>query len=117
MFTIYDDDIYVGVIGFESYSCDPTSAWLAWTFVIPDMRNKGYGKVAFNILMNILKTKCYKKFYIDSVEDKNTVAFYTKLDFKYIGTCKEFRQIHSQYSKEILIYNDNPVFVMDLENL
>ena len=114
LYTIYEDSNYIGVIGYECYECDVDNAWLAWTFVIPEHRGKGYGKLVFVELMNILSNKSYSNLYIDSVEDQNTQEFYKKLGFEYISDCKTFRKNNPEYSKEILIYNDNPVYVKKL---
>lgn len=114
IYSIYIDNIYAGVIGYESYTIDPKSCWLAWTLIIPEFRGQGYGKVAFNKLMDIMKDKGYKNFFIDSVEDNNTQEFYKKIGFEHLGDCKKFRETHPWYSKEILIYNNNPVYLMKL---
>jgi GNAT superfamily N-acetyltransferase len=110
MFSIYNNNKYIGVIGYESYTCDPSNAWLAWTFIIPEHRGKGFGKLAFNELFNIISKMKYNNLYIDSVPDTNTIKFYENLKFEHVGTCKQFRKNNSLYSKEILIYDKNPVF-------
>lgn len=115
LFFIKHDLINMGIIGMETYSCDPNNAWLAWTTIIPRFRHKGYGKIAFNLLFNRLILENKKYLYIDSVVNENTIKFYNTLGFEAIGNCKNFRKDNKGYNKEILPYNKNIVFRMDIE--
>ncbi len=113
LFFIKHRYINLGIIGMETYSCDPTNAWLAWTTVIPRFRSKGYGKVAFNHLLNKLKLEGKYYLYVDSVPTEDATSFYRSLGFELISNCKKFRKQHG-YNKEILSFNKNLVFRLKL---
>ena len=71
-YIMYDDIIPVGVVGLYSYNEYPLDSWLSWFGILPEFRNKGYGKIAFKYFETISKEKGYEsiRVYTDDSFDK-----------------------------------------------
>lgn len=114
LYTVYINNEYAGVVGYESYLVNPSHSWLSWTFLLPKYRGKGYGKHIVNTMIDILKSKQYTFLFIDSVTDINTQYFYISIGAKFLSDSKTFRTNNPEYSKEILSYDKDPIYSLEL---
>lgn len=74
----------IGVIGYYSEPSEESTAWLSWFGLLKEYRNKGYGKLAFDLLIQKLKQKGFftLRLFTYKVWNKEAQSFYIKnMDF------------------------------------
>lgn len=77
------DGKYVGITGMYYYDKYIDSAWLGWYGVLPEYRNKGYGREILRRTMDLAKEKGFKymRLYTDFVDNHNAVNLYEEEGF------------------------------------
>ena len=104
---LYLGEKCIGISGLYYYDIDPRSAWLGWFGIIPEYRNKGYGKVALNLFLNECKERNYMfaRLYTDEIDNADAVKFYLHNGF----TFERYENSHdiTKYNGNILIGSKN----------
>lgn len=111
----YINNEQIGITGIYHYQED--EAWLAWFGILPQYRNKGYGKKLLEETIKIAKEQKYNTFrlYTDRIENAKAIKLYEKLGFvgeKY--SCEKLSYDCWIYSKSLY---DNNVKLWDNKNL
>lgn len=90
----YINNKQVGITGLYQYQDD--EAWIGWFGILPEYRNKGYGKILLKETIDLAKKLGYKiiRLYTDKKENKEAIKLYKKVGF-----------IGEKYSVENLSYD------------
>jgi GNAT superfamily N-acetyltransferase len=117
MYSIFCNELHLGMLGLETYKKDPGSIWISWTQVIDPFKNKGVGTKALNVLFELMRKRGYKKVFVDADNETHNVRtsqFYAKSGFERFGLAKEFRAQNKSYSKGFLPYDDDIIMYKNL---
>lgn len=97
MFLIYDATSLIGIVGIDFYTEYPNDIWLDWFTILPEYRQKGYGKkVLLDIIDYCKNLKDYDYFRIETTyfKDRPALFLYDKImPFKENYTIEDTREI------------------------
>ena len=113
----------IGMTGIYRFISD--EAWVGWFGILPQYRNKGYGKKLLEQTIEMAKKQGYKilRLYTDKVENATAIKLYEKLGF--IGEKYSVEKLSYDcwiYSKslcdsEVILWNDKNLHLLEQSEL
>lgn len=113
----------IGMTGIYRFISD--EAWVGWFGILPQHRNKGYGKKLLEQTIEMAKKQGYKilRLYTDKVENATAIKLYEKLGF--IGEKYSVEKLSYDcwiYSKslcdsEVILWNDKNLHLLEQSEL
>ena len=90
-FLVYDNNELIGITGMYEYNDYSDEAWLGWFGVVPEHRNKGYGRqILLDGIESLRKLKYkYLRLYTDINDNFEACKLYHDLGFKHECYYKE----------------------------
>jgi predicted acetyltransferase len=95
---------HIGITGTYSYLDYPEDAWCGWYGILPENRERGYGKKLLLWTMEKAKEMGFENFrlYTDLVDNSNAVELYRKL-----GMVEESYTAEDMGNEKIIIFSKN----------
>ena len=123
-FIAYVDDKPVGIVGYYYDENIPNHIFINWFGVLPEYRQRGYGSLIINWLINLCKNLKgdYLTTYTDKVENSASVGLYKKLgfdvrDYKNQDDIGKFTKLGIENNYVVCCYKLSPCKDIDFENL